>query len=96
MPRSVGCAVAVPTLGGALHGRSRRASCLKQQPDAARASAQVEATADYNIATREFTLNTAAGGAAKNWISSGLVADKVNPNLAPRQMRVMQAGRCVA
>ena len=37
---------------------------------------QVEATADYDPHTRGFTLNTTEEGAAKNWISSGLVADK--------------------
>jgi acyl-CoA oxidase len=36
----------------------------------------VEATADYNPDTREFILNTVEEGSAKNWISSGLVADK--------------------
>jgi len=36
----------------------------------------VETTAEYDVATDEFVLNTPNEGASKNWISQGFVADK--------------------
>eukprot|EP01061_Rhynchopus_euleeides_P020511 TRINITY_DN3336_c0_g1_i2.p1 TRINITY_DN3336_c0_g1~~TRINITY_DN3336_c0_g1_i2.p1 ORF type:complete len:463 (+),score=204.66 TRINITY_DN3336_c0_g1_i2:50-1438(+) len=36
----------------------------------------VETTADYDVDSQTFTINTPTPGATKNWISQGLVADK--------------------